>query len=51
MNPEMKRSHNGASSDGPSVYWFPAAIWREAWLVDLGGGKKNHVDTSPGIHS
>ena len=50
MNPAMKSSHKGASSDGPSVSWFPATIWREAWLVDLGGGK-NHADTSPGIHS
>lgn len=51
MNPEMKSSHKGASSDGPSVSWFPAAIWREAWLVDLGGGKNHHTDTSLGIHS
>ena len=27
------------------VSWFLTTIWREAWLVDLGTGKKNQVGT------
>ena len=46
----VARGHQRAS-DGPSVSWSLATIWSEAWLVDLGRGKKNHVGPSPGIHS